>query len=161
MKGKIKMTTFGKTTQFLKTYPKALKAGNFLWHLLQMILVMEAGMMVYHKLIMPLLMPLGFHALMRANPLYGYWIMVASMTLPMIALMRWFHKSSWRYTLEMTAFMLAPLAALSLLVACNLCSFQVLQGFGDPLMYLAMTAFLLLRPAQHNHGGQVQACHAG
>ncbi len=133
---------------------------RFLWHFGQMVVVMEAGMMIYHKLVMPQLAPFGFHRLMMAQPLLCYWLMVASMALPMIAWMRIIHKSTWRYTLEMTAIMLAPLAALSALVLCGLCSIQILQSFGDPLMFVAMAAFLLLRPAQHVHSGQAQACHA-
>src|SRR5512136_2005909 len=112
------MTAFENTTRLVRNHPIVAKVGSFLWHLVQMVLVMEAGMMVYHKLIMPRLAPFGFHRLMMAQPLFCYWLMVASMTLPMIALMRWYHKSTWCYTLEMTAVMLAPLAALSVLVAC-------------------------------------------
>lgn len=138
----------------------AKKALRFLWHFGQMVVVMEAGMMIYHKLVMPQLAPFGFHRLMMAQPLLCYWLMVASMALPMIAWMRIIHKSTWRYTLEMTAIMLAPLAALTVLVLCSLCSIQILQGFGDPLMFVAMAAFLLFHPAQHMHGGQAQACHA-
>lgn len=136
------------------------KAGAFLWHFAQMVLAMEAGMMVYHKLIMPLLAPIGFHSLMLAHPLFSYWLMVASMTLPMLTLMRWYHKSTWRYSLGMTGVMLAPLAALTVLVLCDLCPIHILHGFGDPLMFLAMAIFMLVRPVQHTHVGQAQPCHA-
>lgn len=158
------MTTIGTKTMDKENAHRlqiyASKVGRFLWHLIQMILVMEAGMMVYHKLVMPFLAPLGFHTFMMAHPLGCYWLMVASMTLPMIAFMRSYQKSTWRYSLEMTASMLAPLAALTVLVLCDLCPIHILHGFGDPLMFLAMAVFLLFRPAQHTHGMQAQACHA-
>ncbi len=146
---------------YIHQAPKlAVKVGQYLWHYVQMVLVMEAGMMIYHKLIMPRLAPLGFHIFMMVHPLFSYWLMVASMVLPMIALMRLYHKSTWRYTLEMTTVMIAPLAVLSVLVLCDLYPIHILHGFGDPLMFLAMAAYLLFRPGQHSHGGQTQACHA-
>jgi hypothetical protein len=153
------MTTMEETTLIRQTRNLALEAGRFLWHFAQMVVVMEAGMLVYHSLIMPLLAPFGLRALMTAQPLLCYWLMVASMTLPMIALMRIYHKATWRYTLEMTASMLAPVAVLCVLVLGTVCPIGILYSFGDPLMYVTMAAFLLLRPAQHSHGGQTQACH--
>ncbi len=153
------MTISEETTHLHQIVTLATSAGRFLWHFMQMVLVMEAGMMIYHKLIMPQLVPLGFHHLMITHPLLCYWLMVASMTLPMIALMRLYHKSTWRYTWEMTAVMLAPLAVISILVLCDLCPIHILQGFGDPLMFVSMAAFLLIRPAHHSHGAPTQACH--
>lgn len=153
------MTTMEEITPIRQTRNLALKAGRCLWHFAQMVVVMEAGMLVYHRLIMPLLAPFGLRALMMAQPLFCYWLMVASMTLPMIALMRIYHKATWRYTLEMTASMLAPVAVLWVLVLCALCPTDVLYAVGDPLMYVAMAAFLLFRPAQHTHGERTQACH--
>ena len=96
----------------------AVKVGRFLWHLVQMVLAMEAGMMVYHLLLWPVLAPTGYGALTSAYPLFGYWMMLVSMVLGMIALMR-FHRSNWRYILEMTIAMLAPLAVLTVLVLCS------------------------------------------
>jgi hypothetical protein len=154
------MTTMEETTPIHPIRSLALKAGRFVWHYLQMVVVMEAGMLVYHRLIMPALAPYGLRALMMAQPLFCYWFMVASMTLPMIALMRIYHKAAWRYTLEMTVSMLAPLAVLWVLVLCALCPIGILYDFGDSLMYVAMAAFLLFRPAQQSHGGSAQACHA-
>lgn len=153
------MTAIEKTTPIQQTWKLPVRAGRFLGHFVQMSLVMEAGMMIYMKLIIPLLIPFGFQQWKMAHPLFGYWLMVASMTLPMIALMRIYHKSAWRYTLEMTTVMLAPLAGLAVLVLCDLCPIHILYGIGDPLMFAAMAAYLLLRPAQHAHGGQHQACH--
>lgn len=153
------MTTLDKTTLDRMTNILTSKAGRFIWHLAQMILVMEGGMMIYHLLLWPVLAPTGFSTLTKEYPLFGYWMMVASMTLPMIALMRGYHRSTWRYCLEMSGAMLAPLAALTVLVLCSLVPIQTLYGFGDPLMILAMAAFMLFRPGHHAHSGHEQACH--
>jgi hypothetical protein len=136
-----------------QTQSLASKVGRFTWHLVQMVLVMEAGMMVYHHLLWPVLAPTGFSSLTKEYPLFGYWMMVASMTLPMIALMRGYHKSTWRYCLEMTIAMLAPLAVLTVLVWYHLLPIQTLYGIGDPVMFLAMAAYLLYRPHQHTPSG--------
>jgi hypothetical protein len=148
LKGKNEMTTLEKTTHVNHTQSLASKVGHFIWHLVQMIAVMEAGMMVYHHLIWPLLAPTGFSALTKQYPLFGYWMMVVSMTLPMIALMRGYHKATWRYSLGMTMAMIAPLAALTVLALLALLPIHILYGFGDPLMFLAMAAFMLYRPNQ-------------
>ncbi len=134
------------------------KIVRFLWHLAQMIIAMEVGMLVYHMVIYPLLFPNASCGcgLTNVSPLVSYWMMVASMTLPMIALMKLYHKSSWGYSLGMTATMLAPLAALSVLVTYALIPIYVLHRIGDPLMFVTMAAFLLLCP---NDGAQ-PACHS-
>ena len=153
------MTTLDKTTLDRMTNILTSKAGRFIWHLVQMILVMEGGMMIYHLLLWPVLAPTGFSTLTKEYPLFGYWMMVASMTLPMFALMRCYHRSTWRYCLEMTIAMLAPLAVFTVLVLCSLVPIKTLYGFGDPMMILAMAAFMLFRPGHHAHGGHEQACH--
>src|SRR6266498_1022765 len=80
----------------------AASVGGFLWHLLQMVLAMEVGMAVYHLLLGTVLTGTGYAALTREYRLFGYWMMVVSMALPMIALMRYYHKSNWRYCGAMT-----------------------------------------------------------
>ena len=132
--------------------------GRFLWHFLQMALAMELGMIIYHKLIYPLIAPMGFDALTDAYPLLGFWMMVISMALGMIVLMR-YHKSTWRYCMEMTGAMFVPLVALTALVLFELCPAHILYGFGDPLMFLAMAACMIIRPAKHAHYRVEQACH--
>ncbi len=127
------------------------KVGGFLWHLLQMVIAMEAGMMVYHMLLRPLLAGTGYAAVTKAYPLVGYWMMIVSMTLGMLALMR-YHRSTWRYCLEMTTIMVAPVAALTVLVLCYLLPIHTLYGIGDPAMILAMAAYMLYRPHEHAHG---------
>ncbi len=137
--------------------------GGYLWHLLQMVLAMEAGMMVYHMLIVPLLRQTAYAALTDAYPLIGYWGMVVSMVLGMLALM-WYQKATRRYCAEMTAAMVAPVAALTVLVLCSLIPGHILYGLGDPVMILAMAAYMMYRPHAHAHGDhthdtQEQGCH--
>lgn len=134
------------------------RAGYFLWHLLQMVLAMAAGMMIYHLLLGTVLAGTGYAALTKEYQLFGYWMMVVSMTLGMIALMR-YHRSTWRYCLEMTIAMLAPLAALTVLVLCYLFPIHTLYGVGDPVMILAMAAYMLYRPGQHAHGAHGNGSH--
>jgi hypothetical protein len=143
----------------LRLRSQAASVGCFLWHLLQMVLAMEAGMAAYHLLLHTLLSGTGYAALTNSYPLFGYWMMVASMTLPMIALMRYYHKSSWRSCNEMTIAMLLPPAVLTGLVLCALIPLHTLQALGDPLMILAMAADMLYRRDEHAHGGHAHAGH--
>ena len=136
----------------------AANVGGFLWHLLQMVLAMMAGMMIYHLSLGTLLAGTGYAALTKQYPLFGYWMMVVSMPLGMIALMR-YHRSSWRYCMEMTIAMLAPVAALTVLVLGHLIPVQTLKGLGDPVMVLAMAVYMLYRPGEHAHGGHEKAGH--
>ncbi len=137
---------------------RAASIRQFVWHLLPMVLSMVAGMMIYHLLVGTLLAGTGFAALTKQNRLFGYWMMVASMVLGMLALMR-YHRSTWRYCLEMTLAMLAPLAAMTVLVFFALFPIQILYGLGDPLMILAMAAYMLYRPVEHAHGAHKHAGH--
>src|SRR5579859_3451914 len=79
----------------------AARLGRYVWHLLQMVLSMELGMMVYHLLLMTVLAGTGYAALVESSRMSGYWMMVLSMALPMVALMR-FQKHSWRSCGAMT-----------------------------------------------------------
>jgi hypothetical protein len=133
--------------------------GRFLWHLLQMVLAMEAGMAVYHLLLSTVLAGTGYAALTREYRLFGYWMMVVSMALAMLAFMRYYHKSTWRSCGAMTFAMLAPVATLTALVLCELIPLQTLHAVGDPLMILAMAAYLLYRRGEHVHGGHAHAAH--
>jgi hypothetical protein len=132
--------------------------GGFLWHFVQMVLAMEAGMMIYHMFIWPLLAGTSYAALTKAYPLFGYWMMAVSMALGMLALML-YHRSTWRYCGEMTIAMLAPVAALTVLVLCSLIPIQLLYGLGDPVMILAMAAYMLYCPHEHAHSAHGHGSH--
>jgi hypothetical protein len=159
LKGYIAMNTIlNKTTVGRPWQNLTSKAGPFLWHFAQMVLAMEAGMMIYHKLLWPLLEPTRFGALTDTYPLLGYWMMVISMALGMLVLMR-YRKSTWRSCIEMTGAMFVPLVALTALVLFELCPIHILYGFGDPLMFLAMAAFMIIRPMKHTHVANQHACY--
>jgi hypothetical protein len=166
-KGAIIMTTDTRHVSHprgLRLRGSAAGVGRFLWHLLQMVLAMEAGMAIYHHFLHTMLAGTGYAALTNTYPLFGYWMMVVSMTIPMIALMRYYHKSSWRSCNEMTIAMVTPAAALTLLVLYGLISLHTLQALGDPLMILAMAADMLYRRdehAGHAHAGHQHAGSAG
>ncbi len=149
----------GALSRFARLRSSAASVARFLWHLLQMVLAMEAGMAVYHLLLHTSLAGSSYATLTELYPLFGYWMMVASMTLPMIALMRLYHKSSWRSCNEMTIAMLVPPAALTALVLCGLIPLHTLQALGDPLMILAMAADMLYRRDEHAHGHHAHAHH--
>lgn len=132
--------------------------GRFLWHMLQMILAMEAGMMAYHYLLRPILAPTGYTALTQAYPLFGYWMMEVSMVLGMLALMC-YHRSTWRYSLEMTLAMLAPVSVLTVLVLWSLIPIHILYGIGDPMMFLGMAVYMIYRPHDHAHSALEHSGH--
>jgi len=138
----------------------AASVAGFLWHFTQMVVAMEAGMWLYMLLLRPALAPMGYGALTSRYPLFGYWMMVVSMVLGMMALMS-YHRSTWRYSLEMTIAMIAPLAALTALVLCSWLPIHTLYGIGDPVMFLAMAAFMLFRPHDHAHGAHAAHEHCG
>jgi hypothetical protein len=123
------------------------KVGGFLLRLLQMVVVMEGGMAVYGLLAHTALAKTGYAALTNAYPIIGYLTMEVSMVAPVLPLMRFWHKSPWSYALQMSAVMLAPVAALTALVLSHVIPMKILYGFGDPGMLLAMVVcMLVLRP---------------
>ncbi len=148
MDAEIEVTNAGKKALIWST---AGSVGGYLWHLLQMVLAMEAGMAVYHMIIVPALRQTAYATMTDRYPLIGYWAMVVSMALGMLALM-WYHKATRRYCAEMTAAMIAPAAALTVLVLCSLIPSHILYGLGDPVMILAMAAYMIYRPHEHVHG---------
>lgn len=132
--------------------------GRFIWHFLQMVVAMELGMMVYHHLLWPLIAQTPYAPLTDAFPLLGYWSMVASMVLGMLVLML-LQRSPWSYCFQMTLAMVAPVAALTVLVLCYLIPSHILYGLGDPVMFVAMAAFMLYRPHYHHDAAHEHGAH--
>lgn len=152
------MSASGKAIQLFPANGSARKVGKFLWHFLQMVLAMVAGMMVYHLLEVRALDGTGFSALTGRFPLAGYWMMVLFMVLGMVVLMC-FHRATWRYSLAMSLAMVAPLAVLTVLVLCSWLPVHTLYVVGDPLMLVAMAGFMLYRPSGHSHHEHAEARH--
>ena len=138
------------------------KVKSFVGHLLQMVLAMEAGMVIYHTILRSFFVP-TYNTLTHTYPVLGYSLMVVAMVIPMVALMRFYHKSAWRYCLEMSGAMVVPIVPLVIMVQVGLLPSSLIQGcgVGDPLMILAMAGFMLLRPAHNHgtHGGSKSNCH--
>ncbi len=123
-----------------------------LWLLLQMALAMQAGMFLYHYLLHTVLAGTGYATMMHHRPLLDYWVTAVSMVIPMVILMRVYHKSSWRACGEMTAVMLVPVAVLKVLVLGEVVPFQTFLKVDDPLMIVAMAAYLLFIYSSHAPG---------
>ena len=109
------MATLQETTHDNRNQSLASKGRRFLWHWVQVVLAMEAGMILYHLILGKVLAGTGFAALIQGNRLFGLVIMIVFITLGMIALLR-FRRSAWRYSLKMTIVVIAPLAVLTVLV---------------------------------------------
>ena len=121
---------------------RSAKIKSFVWHLFQMIVAMEAGMLLY-MLCLNQLAPESYRAATVAYPLLSYWMMMLAMTAPMIALMR-YHQYDWRCCLEMTFAMLAPVALLTVLNLLNVIPFQGLHSLGGILMDLGMVVYMIV-----------------
>jgi hypothetical protein len=91
----------------------AVRAGRFLWALLQMVIAMKVGMLIYHFKLDTVLAGTQFAALNVEYPVFGHWMMVAAMALAMSVFMRYYHKSTWQFCGEMTISMLVPAAVLT------------------------------------------------
>ena len=109
------MATLQKTTQDNRNPGLAAKAGRFIWHWVQIFLAMEAGMILYHLLVGKVLDGTGFAALTRDSRLFGLGMMIVFIALGAIALLR-FRKAAWQYSRKLTIAVIAPLAALMVLV---------------------------------------------
>jgi len=79
------------------------------------------------------------------------------MVIPMVALMRVYHKNSRRACGAMTAVMLVPPAVLKVLVLGVVVPLQTFLEVDDPLMILAMGAYLLYTPSSHGPGRPTSA----
>ncbi len=127
----------------------------FLWHLLQMVLAMAAGMAIYVALVHMILTSEGYHAMQIEQPFLWYFEMAVFMTVPMIALMRR-HGYAWRLCAEMGAAMLVPPAAFVALVQFGvatwlpLLSAPTLSAWTHGAMLLGMLGAALYRRAEYS-----------
>jgi hypothetical protein len=122
---------------------RAAKIRSFVWHLLQMVVAMQAGMALY-MLFVDQLAPAAYKAAMVAYPLLDFWMMMLAMTLPMIGLML-YHKYDLRYCIGMTIAMLAPVGLLTVLTQVDLMSICGLHCNGQTAMVLGMAIYMFFR----------------
>jgi hypothetical protein len=134
------------------------RTATFIRHYVEMVVVMFAGMIVLglpgeaalHA------MGSGTSELRETAPAVVFLGMGATMTLPMVAWMR-FRGHRWQPTLEMAASMVIPTLAAIALLAADLAGFGALMGLEHVAMLLGMLVAMLLRVdeyAGHHHHGQ-------
>jgi hypothetical protein len=139
------------------------KLGHFIWHLVQMVLAMVAGMAIYVPLFRLLLTPEGYKAMQIEQPFLWYAEMAVFMAVPMVALMR-HHGYRWPRCAEMTGAMLIPPAGLIALVQLGVPAYlpwlstRTLPASTHIVMLLGMLGAMLYRRAEysdsrHHHGG--------
>src|SRR3954454_12648878 len=119
---------------------------TFIRHYVEMVVVMFAGMIVLglpgetalHA------MGTGTSALRQDAPALVFLGMAATMTLPMVAWMR-YRGHTWQPTLEMAASMIIPTLAAIALLAGGAMGFDALMGLEHVAMLLGMLLAMLLR----------------
>jgi hypothetical protein len=127
-------------------------AWSFTRHLLEMVVAMMAGMVVLGVVLEVLGEPPGY-----GNTLIEYGLMGASMSVPMVAWMR-YRGHSWSDGGEMTAAMLAPMFALVFPVELDVAGYvpvlseQSLPLFSHVAMIGSMVALMLYRRDRYAHG---------
>jgi hypothetical protein len=119
----------------------ALQVGRFLLHLGEMVVAMQVGMEVFHRLLCATLSP---------YPVLHEAVMDLFMVVPMVAVMA-LHRHSWRHSAEMVGAMLAGPAVLFICLQVNSAAHlswipdQTLLSLSGITMYLGMLAAMLYR----------------
>src|SRR4051794_31577501 len=130
---------------------------TFIRHYVEMVVVMFAGMIVLglpgeaalHA------MGTGTSELRQDAPALVFLGMAATMTLPMVAWMR-YRGHAWRPSLEMAASMIIPTLAAIALLAAGALGFTALMGLEHFAMLLGMLVAMLVRVDEytsHAHNG--------
>jgi hypothetical protein len=120
--------------------------ATFIRHYIEMVVVMLAGMIVLGLPGEAVLKAIGSGTseLRHDAPAAVFLGMMATMTLPMVAWMR-FRGHRWQPTLEMAASMIVPTLIAIALLAAGALSFETLMGLEHVAMLLAMLVAMLLR----------------
>jgi hypothetical protein len=119
---------------------------TFIRHYIEMVVVMFAGMIVLGVPGEAALKAIGSGTseLRQDAPAIVFLGMMATMTIPMVAWMR-FRGHRWQPTLEMAASMIIPTLIAITLLAAGALSFEVLMGLEHVAMLLGMLLAMLLR----------------
>jgi len=125
------------------------KVGGLLLRLLQTALAIEAGMGIYHLLGSTLLARMGYAVVTDPCPVIGYLVMGLCMVVPTIALTRFWHGATGRYSMQLSALMLVALATLALLAFGHVISVKAMYSLGAPSTYAAVTVFVIVRSCLH------------
>lgn len=124
---------------------QATNVGRFLLHLLEMLLAMQAGMVIFHLLVNQIPATSSLAVVVDSETVVHNVVMDVFMTVPMLAWMI-LRRHGWRYSLEMGLAMLAPVAVINLL--CSLGAVEYLPwlaGASGPAMYFGMLGAMLYR----------------
>jgi hypothetical protein len=132
--------------------------ATFIRHYVEMVVVMFAGMLVLGLSGEAALKALGSGTseLRDDAPAIVFLGMMATMTIPMVAWMR-YRGHRWQPTLEMAASMIIPTLVAIVLLAADVLTFDALMGFEHVAMLLGMLVAMLLRVdeytshAHHTH----------
>jgi hypothetical protein len=133
------------------------RTATFIRHYIEMVVVMFAGMIILGLPGEAALRAIGSGTseLRDDAPAVVFLGMAATMTVPMVAWMR-YRGHSWQPSLEMAASMIIPtLVAIALLWA-GVLGFGALMGLEHVAMLLGMLLAMLLRPDEytgHGHHG--------
>ena len=119
---------------------------TFIRHYIEMVVVMLAGMIVLGIPGEAALQAIGSGTskLRHDAPALVFLGMAATMTIPMVAWMR-YHGHRWQPTLEMAASMIIPTLVAIVLLASDVVAFDALMGLEHVAMLLAMLVAMLLR----------------
>ena len=125
---------------------------TFIRHYVEMVVVMFAGMIVLGLPGESALKAIGSGTseLRDDAPSVVFLGMMATMTVPMVAWMR-YRGHRWQPTLEMAASMIIPTLVAIALLAADALSFEALMGLEHVAMLLGMLAAMLLRPDEYKH----------
>jgi hypothetical protein len=134
------------------------RTATFIRHYAEMVVVMFAGMVVLGLPGEAALHAIGSGTseLRETAPAMVFLGMATTMTLPMVAWMR-YRGHRWQPTLEMAASMVIPTLVAIALLAADLAGFGALMGLEHVAMLLGMLVAMLLRIdeyASHHHNGQ-------
>lgn len=135
----------------------ASKVGRFLLHLLEMLLAMQVGMVIFHLLAGLIPASSSLFAVTDSETVLHNVVMDIFMTVPMLAWMI-LRGHGWRHSLEMGFSMLAPIAAINLL--CSLGVVEYLPWLAEasgPAMFFGMLAAMLYRRSHYT----VKTGHSG
>ena len=122
------------------------RTASFIRHYIEMVVVMFAGMLVLGLPAEAALQAVGSGTseLSHDAPAVVFLGMAATMTIPMVAWMR-YRGHRWQPTLEMAASMIVPTLAAIALLAAGVLGFDALLGLEHVAMLLGMLGAMLLR----------------
>lgn len=138
---------------------RVLRAGRFIWHLLEMLVAMQVGMSLFH-LLLGLLRIFSRVTAWESGTMLHAIAMTVFMTVPMVAWMI-FRGHGWRHSAEMVIAMIAPMALIGLLCQLGVDEYLPwLAGLSFPAMLLGMIAAMLYRRDHYTRAKSHAVDHA-